>query len=261
MRSVRLAAPGGPEQLTIEEMAVPTPGEGEALVRVSAAAITRDELTWALDRLPATPAYEISGTVEALGPGTAGISSGDDVYALLPFDRDGGAADYVVAPAAVLAPKPRALGHVESAALSMGGLTAWQALFDHGDLKPGERVLVTGAHGGVGHLAVQLARWAGADLVVDGDADLALDTAGGEALAHARARRVVSVAEEPAPPGAYFVVEPSREQLVEIARLADEGALRPAVDSVFPLGEAWAAFRRLEARGKRGKVVLRVVES
>src|SRR4029453_16161233 len=133
------------------------------LIRVHAAAITRDELTWPLDRLPAIPSYEISGTVAALGPGGNGLA-GDDagVFALTPFDRDGGAAEYAVVPSAVVASKPKTLDHIQSAAIPLAGLSAWQALFDHGGLQRGERVIVTGARGGVGHFAVQLARWAGA---------------------------------------------------------------------------------------------------
>src|SRR5438067_2419429 len=138
--------------LKVEEIETPSPDPGEVLVRVHAAAITRDELAWPVDRLPAIPSYELSGVV---------VGSGDEVYALTPFDRDGVAAEYAVVPADVLAPKPSRLSHVEAAALPMGGLTAWQALFARGRLARGERVLITGASGGVGHIAVQLARLAG----------------------------------------------------------------------------------------------------
>ena len=218
-----------------------------------AAAITRGELDWPTDRLPAVPSYELSGVVEDVAPGVAGVDIGDEVFALTPFDRDGVAAEYAAVPASILAPKPRALDHVESAALPMGGLSAWQGLFDHGELEAGQRVLIRGANGGVGHVAVQLARAVGAE-VVETDADLVFDTVGGDGLT---GRKIVSVAEEQ--PGAtYFVVEPNRDQLVELARFADEGLLEPAVDTVFPLEDAQAAFERLAERGKRGKVVLRV---
>src|SRR5206468_9464014 len=146
------------------------------------------------------------------------------------------------------------LSHVEAAALPMGGLTAWQALFVHGRLARGERVLVTGASGGVGHIAVQLARHAGAAIVESGQADLVFDTRGGEVPAGGR---VVTVAEE-MPGAAYFVVEHNQEQLTELTTLVDAGELRVEVDSVFPLTEAQAAFARVAARGKRGKVVLEV---
>src|SRR3954465_8843247 len=103
MRAVRLLAPGGPWQLAIDDIDRPRPRPGEALVRVHAAAITRDELQWPIDRLPAIPSYELSGVVETVGSGVAGVAPGDDVFALTPFDRDGVAADYAVVPADVLA--------------------------------------------------------------------------------------------------------------------------------------------------------------
>lgn len=244
MRAVRLH----PEGLRIDETEAPSPGAGDVLVRVHAAAITRGELGWPTDRLPAIVSYELSGVV---------VDTGEEVFALTPFDRDGVAADYAAVPAEVLARKPASLSHVEAAALPMGGLSAWQALFDRGRLRSGERVVVTGAGGGVGRVAVQLARHAGADVVDDGPADLVFDTVGGRLPA---AGRVVTIAAEV--PGAdYFVVQPNREQLGELARLAEGGELRPEVDSTFPLEDAQAAFDRVAARGKHGKVVIDVAGS
>ena len=234
-----------PEGLRVEEIARPSPKAGEALVRVYAAAITRDELEWPAERLPAIPSYELSGVV---------VETGEQVYALTPFDRDGVAAEYAVVPSTVLAPKPVLLSYPEAAALPMGGLSAWQGLFTHGRLTRGERVLVTGASGGVGHIAVQLARHAGAQVVQDGPADLVFDTVGGELPA---GERVVTIAAE-APGATYFIVEPDREQLLELARLADAGELRPAIDATFPLAQAREAFDRVAAHGKRGKVVLEI---
>jgi NADPH:quinone reductase-like Zn-dependent oxidoreductase len=297
MRALRLHPPGGVDGLVQEQVEVPRPAAGEALVRVHAAAITRDELDWPLDRLPAIPSYELSGVVEAVAPGVDGVGVGEAVYALSGFDRDGAAAEYTVLPAALLAPKPRTLGHVESAAIPLAGLSAWQGLFTHGRLDRGERVLVHGAAGGVGGFAVQLARWRGAEViatastgnldtarrlgagrVVDhtttrfedavGQVDLVFDTAGGERLARSPAvlrpgGRLVSVAAEPPQaPGVdavYFVVEPDREQLVQLARLVDGGDLRPTVDQVFPLADAREAFARSLGRHGGGKIVLRVI--
>jgi NADPH:quinone reductase-like Zn-dependent oxidoreductase len=291
MRAIRLHASG---KLVDERVETPVPEPGEALVRVHAAAITRDELEWPVDRLPAIPSYELSGVVAALGDDVGGLAVGDPVYALADFGRDGAAAEYAVLPKDLLAAKPRSVGHVESAALPLAGLSAWQGLYDHGRLLTGERVLIHGAAGGVGSFAVQLARTRGAEViatastggieiaralgagqVVDNTTtrfeeavapvDLVFDTAGGELLQRSVAilregGRLVSIAEEPSDGGTYFVVEPSREQLVELARLVDGGELRPLVDSVFPLAEARAAFERSMAPGKRGKVVLRVVD-
>jgi NADPH:quinone reductase-like Zn-dependent oxidoreductase len=285
MRAVRLHSPGGPDQLVHEQVETPQPSAGEALVRVHAAAITRDELEWPVDRLPAIPSYEFSGEV---------VETGEAVYALSGFDRDGAAADYTVLPVEYLAPKPQSIGHVESAAIPLAGLSAWQGLFDHGNLKEGQRVLIHGAAGGVGHFAIQLARHRGAhvigttstpsiqtvrelgadevidhtherfDEVVD-QVDLVFDTAGGERLRSSPAvlrpgGTLVSIAEEP-PQGVYFVVEPNREQLVALAKLVDSGDLRPAIDEVFPLADARAAFERTMGGGKRGKVVLRVADA
>src|SRR5262245_51562711 len=154
MLAVRLHADG----IRLESLPQPVPGDGELLIRVHAAAITRDELTWPVDRLPAIPSYEVSGVVAATGTGVDGFSDGEEIFGLTPFDRDGVAAEYALVPAAVMAPKPRRLTHVESAALALSGLTAWQGLFDRGRLGAGERVCVLGQSGGVGHLAVQLAR-------------------------------------------------------------------------------------------------------
>jgi NADPH:quinone reductase-like Zn-dependent oxidoreductase len=297
MRAVVLRAVGGPEQLVGEQVATPEPGPGEALVRVHAAALTRGELEWPVDRLPAIPSYEVSGVVVGLGPGTDGVGVGDDVYGMTAFDRDGVAADYAAIPAELLAPKPRALTHLEAAAVPLAALSAWQGLFEHGRLAAGERVLIHGATGGVGQFAtpladrhgahvtattstggVERARELGADVVIDHTAgpwdtdvepvDLVFDTAGGERLARSpvvlrEGGRLVSIAEEP-PQAAgvssvYFVVEANREQLTQITGLLDGGWPPPAIDSVFALEEASRAFERSMAAGTRGKVVLEVV--
>jgi NADPH:quinone reductase-like Zn-dependent oxidoreductase len=270
LKAIRQHPPGGPASLAYEEVETPKPGPGEALILVYAAAITRDELAWASDRLPAIPSYELSGVVASVGP-DADVAVGDEVYALADFDRDGAAAEYAVVRAELLAPRPRSLDHVESAAIPLAGLSAWQGLFLQGELEEGQRVLIHGATGGVGHLAVQLARSRRADVAtafedVEGQVDLVLDTAGGERLERSPAvlrpgGRLVSVAAEP--PRAtgitsvYFVVEPSREQLVELAVLAERGELRPNIAEVFELADARRAFERLEQR-PRGKIVLRV---
>jgi NADPH:quinone reductase-like Zn-dependent oxidoreductase len=296
MHAIRQHPPGGPASLVYEEVDAPEPGPGEALVRVHAAAITRDELDWTADRLPAIPSFELSGVVDSVAAGLEGVAVGDEVYAYIDYRRDGAAAELALTNAGVLAPKPRTIGHVESAAIPLSALSAWQGLFDHGGLAEGQRVLIHGAAGGVGHFAVQLARargahviatasaqnvetarGLGADQVVDHTAarfedavepvDLVFDTAGGERLERSPAvvrpgGRLVSVAEEPpqAPEIAsvYFVVEPNREQLIEIAALVDRGELRPSIDEVFPLADARRAFERSLGESRRGKIVLRV---
>jgi NADPH:quinone reductase-like Zn-dependent oxidoreductase len=290
MRVVRLRAPGGPGQLAVEEAVRPQPGPGEALVRVHAAAITRDELQWPVDRLPAIPSYELAGVVEETGRGVTGVAAGDEVFALTPFDRDGVAADYAALPAELLVARPRSLGRAASAAIPLPALSAWQGLFDHGRLATGERVLIHGAAGAVGRLAVQLARTrahvvgtaAAADLelvrepgaqeAVDAatrfeeavaPVDLVFDTVGGDRLRRSGAvlrpgGRLVSVAEQPPNGGTYFTVEPNRDQLTMIAGLAEAGELQPPSVEIFPIASAREAFARSLERGRRGKVVLAV---
>ena len=296
MRAVVLRAAGGPEQLVLERIPVPAPGPGEALVRVYAAALTRDELEWPVDRLPAIPSYELSGVVAELGPGADRPAVGDHVYGMTAFDRDGVAADYAAVNAELVAPKPRALSHPEAAAVPLAALSAWQGLFEHGGLAAGERVLIHGATGGVGQFAtplasrhgahvtattsargVERARGLGADVVIDRTArswdaslepfDLVFDTTGGERLHSSPGvlrdgGRLVSVAEEPPHAsgirGVYFVVEPNRRQLAQLSGLLDDGLPPLAVDSLFTLEDAVRAFERSMAPDKHGKVVLEV---
>lgn len=178
MKAVRLHAKGGAEQLVYEDAPKPTPAAGQALVRVHAAGITPTELDWnetykhpdGTPRLPSIPGHDVSGTVEALGPGATGLAVGDAVYGLIDFPFDGSCAEYVVAPAAELALKPRTLDHTTAAAVPLSALTAWEALFTHAKLRSGQRVLLHGAAGGVGAFAVQLAHAHGAHVVTTSSA-------------------------------------------------------------------------------------------
>ena len=178
MWALRLHEQGGPEQFAYEQGPRPYVGESDALVRVHAASFTPTELTWPStwvdhaghDRRPTIPAHEVSGVVEALGYGTIGVAVGQAVYGLTDWYRDGAAAEYVAVEARNLAPKPSSLSHIEAAAVPLAGLTAYQALFDHGGLVAGQSVLIHGAGGGVGVFAVQLARAAGAAVVGTGRA-------------------------------------------------------------------------------------------
>jgi len=298
MLAVRQHLVDGHGSLVVEEIAVPTVRAGTALIRVHAAGITRDELDWAAGRLPAIPSYELSGIVESVAPDVDGVAAGDPVIALTDFDRDGVAAEHAVVRADLLAPKPAAVGHRESAALPLAGLSAWQGLFSFGRLERGQRVLIHGGTGGVGHLAIQLARWRGAHVIATGSGagihraaelgadetldrsadefteiepvDLVFDTVGGEVLARSGdvvrpGGAVVSLAEEPSADGddlaaSYFVVEPNHEQLARLAGLVDDGALVLAIEAVYPLAAALAAFDRVQAPGKHGKVVLSVID-
>jgi NADPH:quinone reductase-like Zn-dependent oxidoreductase len=191
MTALRAHHRGGPEVLVVEQAAMPVPAPGEVLIAVHAAAITFDELTWeetwerdGVSRTPTIPSHEVSGVVALVGDSVVDIATGDEVYGLIRFDRDGAAAEYVAVPAADLAPRPRTVSHTVSAALPLAGLTAWQALVNHAAVQPGERVLVHGGAGGVGALTVQLAAALGADVTTTVRSDDARDAATGFGARH-----------------------------------------------------------------------------
>ena len=169
---------GGPKALVYEDAPRPQPGQGEVLVRVYAIAVTPTELTWdasyqtksGASRLPSIPGHELAGVVEEVGSGVTGLTAGTAVYGLTDFWRDGGEAEYAIALPSELAIKPSSLSFAEASAIPMAGLTAWQALFEHARLAAGQTILIHGAAGGVGSVAVQLARWAGAQVIATASA-------------------------------------------------------------------------------------------
>ncbi|WP_433320471.1 NADP-dependent oxidoreductase [Micromonospora chersina] len=173
MHAVRAHSRGGPEQLVYEEAPRPEAGPGEVLVAVKAASMTPTELTWPQtwthssdgsgpERTPIIPSHEFSGVVAGCGAGVESPTEGEAVYGLVPFTRDGAAAEYVSLPAAIVAAKPATVDHDHAAALPLAALSAWQALVDHADLQAGQHVLVQGGAGGVGIYVVQLAAGLGA---------------------------------------------------------------------------------------------------
>jgi NADPH:quinone reductase-like Zn-dependent oxidoreductase len=303
MKAVRIYERGGADALIVEEAPYPHLAENDVMVRVHAAGFTYTELHWpstwtdrsGRGRTPAIPGHEVSGEVAELGPGTTGLTVGQRVFGLTDWARDGALAEFVAVEARNLAPLPASIGHVPAAALSLAGLTAWQALFDHASLQPGQTLLVHGAGGAVGALAVEMASnagariigtgrerdrervlEAGAELFVDleterfedvaGQVDVVLDLIGGEILDRSVAvvapgGTLVSVAAPPkiSPPDGraiYFVVEPNRDQLAGLARLLQRGRLTPPVGAVRPLAETRSAF--LNKDGIQGKTVIQV---
>ena len=172
MKAIRIHRRGGPEALVYEDAPVPALQPGDVLVRVHAAGISPAEFTWRIwetpdgrSRIPFIPSHEVSGVVADVAPDVRDVEIGNAVYGLIDFFRDGGAAEFVAVRATELAPKPRSLDHASAAATPLSALTAWQALFDHARLTPGQRVLIHGAAGGVGSFAAQLARWRGAHVI------------------------------------------------------------------------------------------------
>jgi len=169
MKAVRFHEYGDPDVLRHEDVDEPVAGAGQVRVRVAATTFNGVDGNIRAGfmqgpipvTLPHTPGIDVSGTVAALGEGVTGIRVGDQVVGFLPMADDGAAAEYVVAPADILAPAPTSIPLADAAALPVVGLTAWQALFDHAKLATGQRVLINGAGGAVGGYAVQLAKNAG----------------------------------------------------------------------------------------------------
>jgi NADPH:quinone reductase-like Zn-dependent oxidoreductase len=304
MKAIRARERTGISGLVFEEAADPRPMFCEVLVQVAACGITHNELDWPIwtcraghQRTTVIPGHEVSGVVAALGFGTAGLAVGDEVFGLTDQLRDGAAAEYVAVEARNLALKPRTVDHVHAAALPRAGLTAWQGLFDHGQLARGQTVIIHGAGGAVGSTAVQLARWAGAEVIgtgrghsralatelgadrfialdedrledASGQADVVFDTIGGEVIARSPAllkpggTLVTIKADARLPAGrddirtVIFIQESSRAQLAELARLVDQGHLRPQVGAVYPLAQAARAYRAKAAGGVPGRTIL-----
>ncbi|MGC0419462.1 NADP-dependent oxidoreductase [Embleya sp. AB8] len=215
MRAIGQDTLGGPEVLKVVELDRPEPGVSEVLVRVHAAGVNPTDY-WhrasggLLANGPVPLGWDVSGVVESVGLGVSVFRPGDEVFGMPRLPQPAGTyAEFVTSPARHLARKPATLSHVDAAALPVAGLTAWQSLVDAADVRPGQRVLIHAAAGGVGHLAVQIAkargayvlgtaraakhelvRGLGADEVIDytvvdfaevvRDVDIVLDTIGGE---------------------------------------------------------------------------------
>ncbi|HWB86595.1 MAG TPA: NADP-dependent oxidoreductase [Bryobacteraceae bacterium] len=283
-------SPGAP--VLIEDNAPqPEPGPGELLISVHAAGVTPTELLWyptkhakdGAERSRVIPGHEFSGIISATGEETAGFDIGQQVFGLNDWFSDGAMAEYCITQPSAVALKPPGLTHVEAASVPIGGLTAWQGLFDRAKLRAGERVLVHGAAGAVGVFAVQLARYHGARVIATAsarnmefvthlgaeqvidyqktrfevevrDVDVVFDTVGGETLSRSwsvikPSGRVVTIAADSEKQTdervkqAFFIVEPNQRQLVRIGDLLEAGHLQPVVDTVVPLSESTAAFQ------------------
>jgi NADPH:quinone reductase-like Zn-dependent oxidoreductase len=308
MKAVRIHQFGGPEVLTYEEAPQPVPTADEVLIQVYAAGVNPvDSKTrtgagvarrFTANPFPLILGWDVSGVVAAVGENVTQFKPGDEVYGMVRFPEVGAAyAEYVTAPAGHVALKPRSLGHIEAAALPLVALTAWQALFETGNLQAGQRVLIHAAAGGVGHIAVQLAKWKGAYVVATASKfnidfvrqlgadepvnytstlfdetirgiDLVLEPLGEDN--RDRSWRVlkdggllVSIVGEPdfVPPllrSATMLVRPNQEQLLQITQLVDEGIIKPTVQSVVALNDARTAHEILAHGHARGKVVLEV---
>jgi NADPH:quinone reductase-like Zn-dependent oxidoreductase len=314
MRAIIAERQGGPEVLRLREVERPTPGLTEILVRVHAAGVNPTD--WksrsgggiASRSFPLILGYDVAGVVEEAGPGVTLYQPGDEVLGMPKFPHLPGAyAEYVAAPARHFAPKPASLSFEEAAGLPLAALTAWQGLIDTGKLTAGQRVLIHAAAGGVGHLAVQIAkslgayvtgtasaakyefvRGLGADEVIDyhtadfvkvlrdRPVDVVFDPIAGDYSGRSLAvlkdggvlvsilpvgEAAMKEAERRGIPTGFTLVEPDRLALTAIVDLVEQGRLKVAIDSVFPLKDAAEAHRRSETGRALGKIVLRVVEN
>ena len=294
----------GIDGLALAPMPYPHAAENDVIVRVHAAGFTPGELDWpgtwtdraGRDRTPTIPGHEVSGVVAELGYGTTGLAVGQRVFGVTDWCRNGTLAEFVAVEARNLTPLSAEVDPIMAAALPISGLTAWQGLFTHGRLEPGQTVLIHGAAGGVGSLAVQLAcetgarvigtgRTAhretvlglGAEIFVDldcdgldsvGDVDMVFDVMGGQILDRSATLvrsggALVSIAEPPriqpdSGRTVFFVVEPDRAGLVALDLRVREGRLRPLVGATYPLEGAPAAFDPSHRR--HGKPIIRVAD-
>ncbi|HJQ75978.1 MAG TPA: NADP-dependent oxidoreductase [Acidimicrobiia bacterium] len=292
----------GTAGMTLTERPEPQPAINDVVVQVCASGFVGSELAWPStwtdrldrDRTPSIPGHELAGVVSALGYGTTGLSVGQRVFGLTDWTRDGTLAEYVAVEARNLAPLPGDVDFTVGASLPISGLTAWQGLFEHGRIQPGQSVLVLGAAGAVGSMVTQLSREAGAyvigtgraadrqmvlgfgahefvDLENDaledvGEVDLLFDVIGGDigkrsaGLIRAGGTLVSIVGPPEARPAdglaVDFVVEADRAQLSEIVQRVRDGRLRTHIGNVAALDDAVAAFNPTERI--KGKTIINV---
>jgi NADPH:quinone reductase-like Zn-dependent oxidoreductase len=176
MKAIRIHSYGDVDTLRYEDAPLPEPGADDVRIRVHATAV--NPVDWKIRAgylaamipypMPLTLGWDLSGVVDEVGANVTHLSIGDAVYSRPDITRDGTYAEYAVVRASEVSDKPRTLSHNEAAAVPLAGLTAWQGLFDHAQLKKGERVLIHAGAGGVGSFAIQFARWAGAHVITTG---------------------------------------------------------------------------------------------
>jgi NADPH:quinone reductase-like Zn-dependent oxidoreductase len=170
MKAIRIHEPGGPDVLKYEDAPLPEPETGEVLIRIHAASVNPADCQMVNRnppnrRYPWIPGYDVSGVVTELGEGVSAYEVGNEVYGMLYPEPAGAYAEYVVVPTSQIAHKPESLSHIEASAMPIVGLTVWQALLGAGELSAGQTVLIHAAAGGVGHIAVQMAKWKGARVI------------------------------------------------------------------------------------------------
>jgi NADPH:quinone reductase-like Zn-dependent oxidoreductase len=301
MSAIRITEVDGKPTPTLQTVTRPEPGKGDLLVRVYAAGV--NPVDWKLSgrsRRDFTPGFDIGGVVERVGDGVTKFKPGDAVFAFIALDRGGGYAEYTIVKESEAAMKPAKVSHVDAASVPLVALTAWQALFDTAHLEKGQTVLIHAGAGGVGSIAIQLAKWKGAHVIatasqenqeflkqlgadetidyrnqkfedVAKDVDVVLDPIGGQTQQDSwkllkKGGWLVSLLQRPSPQKAQelgvhatvILVHPDSNALTQIARLIDDGSIKPIVTYTFPLGDAAKAYEQSQTGHTRGKIVLKV---
>lgn len=310
MRAVRIHAYGGPALLHEEEVPLPRLNPDDILIRVRAAAV--NPVDWKIregylqgflhHRLPLILGWDVAGEVVELGAEVSAFQVGDEVYSRPDIERDGCYAQYIAVKASEVALKPATLDPIHAAAVPLTALTAWQALVDAAQLQAGQTVLIHAAAGGVGSMAVQLAKARGARVIATAsavnlglltelgadqsidytktrfedvvrDVDVVFDTIGGDTQERSwsvlKADGIlVSIISPPSVETAsahgvrcaFVFIQPSGPQLTAIARLIDEGHIKPIIHTVLPLADVRQAHAISQGGHARGKIVLHVAD-
>jgi len=309
MLAARIHSYGDPTGVKISRAPRPEPGRGQVLVRVKAAGVNPldwmiaegEARSWLDHRLPLTLGWELAGTVEKLGPEVERLKPGDAVFGMIDLSGDGADAEFAVGDETVFAIKPRALDFPAAAAVPVGALTAHQALYEAAELRAGQTVLIHAAAGGVGSMAVQLAKARGArvfgtasgaehlelirklgcDEAIDykttrfedhvRDVDVVLDPVSADSQRRSlevlkKGGILVALTEEPRQDLArergvratMIGVRPDGRRLAEIAKIVDDGKLKPVVQAVFPLARVKEALELSRSRHAAGKIVLAI---
>ncbi len=305
MKAVRIHRFGPPEVVVVEDIPKPSPGKGEMLVRVAAAgvapwdAVIREGKSKVSPQPPLKLGSDLSGFVEEVGPDVSQFAIGDEVYGVTNPQFCGAQAEFAIALAGMIAPKPRRLSHLEAASAPVVAVTAWQMLFEYAQAKSGDTILITGAAGNVGAYAVQMAldagmrviavarssdhellRAYGVETILDSSAagfenslpqvDAVLDTVGGDTVQRCSAAvkvggRLVSVVSTQLPQRAgmhsvFFYAEVTSQRLRTVTDLFETRRISARVGPVLPLAEARSAHEMLAgAPHKNGKIVLQLL--
>jgi len=307
MKAIRIHNYGGPEVLQHEDAPRPKPAPGEVLIRVHAPGVNPAD--WKVreghlkqfvqNNLPLIPGWDVSGVVEEVGPDVSQFKKGDEVFSKPDTSRDGAYAEYIVVRESEVALKPKSLHHLYATAVPLAGITAWEALFDVAQLNRGQCVLIHSGSGGVGHFAVQFAKWKGAYVIatastknqqllreigvdqpidyktqrfeqVAENVDVVLDTIGGDTQERSwkvlkQGGMLASVVQPPDVEKAQqFGVRGAfvwtQPNGKELAEIADSGNVKVVLDRILPLSEARRAHELSQNGHARGKIVLRVKE-